>query len=552
MSNTIRLSTLLILSAACAFCTISSAQYYGRERVFRGVQTSRYQVEVQKSAGIDIRLSNGLSAIEDGWAAVQLVGDAQPKRLKLDGRKSTRDAVANVLGEGKSLLLGGKGFLYNINAYETQPFLTLRLAYQNDTKKPVQVQRLIVLAGTAGKESGLMFGPAAQQTQLLTSAGPEPCDRSRVWTGAAQGYGSIAAWESGEGHVLVAGFLGVPLPSGRFLVSFPAPPAEPVEKRYGGDFTFEWVPEKPVTLEPGARFELPALYLSVAGQDPIEEVRRFGRAFELSIDPAALPAAPACACEPTWGMVDSLTHAIRQAYLPAAVRGNPFACMTNPLPADATQQQMLSTAMAFLGNDATGTPLAHPATKAPLSPPATPLAPFGADTPEVWSSVVNHNGTGWLLYALFNWSNASAVKSVPVPEGFSTVYDFWAKSYLGTATGSLDVEVPAGGVRVLCLRPFAEEPMLIGATHNIACGSREITSLTWDASSQTYTGKCDAVRGEEMDYLLLVPEGLKAQRATPSLGEARYSQKDRLVRLSVIGGETGPMEWQVTFAPAAK
>ncbi len=139
-----------------------------------------------------------------------------------------------------------------------------------------------------------------------------------------------------------------------------------------------------------------------------------------------------------------------------------------------------------------------------------------------------------------------------MPEGFSTVYDFWAKSYLGTATDKLDVEVPAGGVRVLCLRPFAEQPMLIGATHNIACGSREVTSLAWDAASQTYSGKCEAERGEEMSYVILVPEGLKAQRAIPSLGEANFSQKERLVRLTVIAGETGPMDWQVTFAPGGK
>jgi len=545
---------LLTLTIAVSFSTAlaANAQYFGSERVFRGVQTSRYQVEVQKSAGIDIRLSNGMVAVEDGWAAVKLAGENKLRRLRLDGRKSTRDTVANALGEGKSLLLGGKGFLYAINAYETQPFLTLRLAYQNDTKNPVQIESLTVLAGNAGKESGLMFGPAAQQTRLLTTAGPGICDRARVWTGEAQGFGSIAAWESTEGHVLVAGFLGAPLTSGRLLVSFPPTPAETGGKRYGGNFSFDWVPDKPVTLEPGARLELPPLYLSVAGQDPVEEMRRFGRAFELSMDPAALPATGDCLCDTSWPLLDTLVHGIRQAHLPALVRGNPLGCVDKTLPTDTTQRQMLTTALAFMGSEASDSPLATPVTATPLSPAATPLDPFSPDTPEVWRSLVNKNGTGWLLYAVFNWSAAATVKQLPLPEGYSTVYDFWAKSYLGTATGTLDVEVPAGGVRVLCLRPYAEQPVLIGALHNIGCGSREIESLAWDAASQTYTGTCEAKRGEEMEYLILAPEGLKAQRATPSLGEARYSQKDRLVRLSVVAGENGPMQWQVSFAPAAK
>ena len=130
----------MLITALVATSSVS-AQLFGRERTLRGVQTTRYEVTVQKSAGIDIRLGNGAMALEDGMASVQLVGDKQPRKLKLDARRSSRDVVANGLGQGKSLLLGGKDFLYAINSFETQPFLTLRLAYVNGSNKPVEVEK---------------------------------------------------------------------------------------------------------------------------------------------------------------------------------------------------------------------------------------------------------------------------------------------------------------------------------------------------------------------------------------------------------------------------
>ena len=295
MMTTSTRAALLLITALVATSSVS-AQLFGRERTLRGVQTTRYEVTVQKSAGIDIRLGNGAMALEDGMASVQLVGDKQPRKLKLDARRSSRDVVANGLGQGKSLLLGGKDFLYAINSFETQPFLTLRLAYVNGSNKPVEVEKLVVLSSVGGKEAGLMLGAGAAQARLLAGRGPD-CATAEVLTGQAEATGQLAAWNTASGRVMVAGFLGVPATAGRFSISFAGEQTEET----GGAFSFEWIPDTPVRLEPQAQLEVPPLYLSLAGTEPIKEVRRFVRAMEISVDPALLPVHPPCDYE-SWGM----------------------------------------------------------------------------------------------------------------------------------------------------------------------------------------------------------------------------------------------------------
>jgi hypothetical protein len=117
-----------------------------------------------------------------------------------------------------------------------------------------------------------------------------------VLTGQADAIGQLAAWNAAAGRVMIAGFLGVPATAGRFSISFVGEQTEET----GGAFSFEWIPDTPVRLEPQAQLEVPPLYLSLAGTEPIKEVRRFVRAMEISVDPALLPVHPPCDYE-SWG-----------------------------------------------------------------------------------------------------------------------------------------------------------------------------------------------------------------------------------------------------------
>lgn len=505
-----------VMLAALSAVPLADAQVFGREKVLRGAQTARYEINIQKSALLDARLANGAAVIEDAWCGVVLQGDKQPRRLKLNARASQRDLASTRLGHGKSLLLGSEDFLYAINTFETQPFFTLRMAYENSGKKPLVIERLIVLAGKAGQESGLLLGGNPLQARMLAAFGADPCALPPVASGGAEGSGAIAAWNPTSGRVVVAGFLGAPLSAGRFSVALTGD----ATGESGAAFSFEWVPDAPVALEPGDALELPPLYVSIAETNPVEALRRYGRAFELSL-PEDLPvAASALGCD-SWSLEQCLTAAAHRFFIPARL------LQSYPCAMPATT--IGSTLAALL--DAKG-----------LGATAHPVGLFDEARPLIWSAPLAMDAGYWQVFAVFNPdSTAPATRRISLPETYQTVYDYGAQRYLGTAADHLQVEVPPGGVRILCLRAHEDHPMIIGASA-IDGGASTLLSSSYDESTRTLKARS---RGGA-SYKVLMPEGWVALNAEG----AELSREDRVLTVTALPGEE-MRDWSIAFAPGA-
>ncbi|MFM1922144.1 MAG: hypothetical protein RLZZ303_3778 [Candidatus Hydrogenedentota bacterium] len=501
---------------ALAVASLADAQVFGRENVLRGAQTARYEINIQKSALLDARLANGAAVIEDAWCGVVLQGDPQPRRLKLNARASQRDLASTRLGQGKSLLLGSEDFLYAINTFETQPFFTLRMAYENSGKKALSIERLIVLAGKAGKESGLLLGGDPLQARMLAALGADPCALPPLSSGSAEGRGAMSVWNPTSGRVIVVGFLGAPLSAGRFSVAVTGDTAEEA----GAAFSFEWVPDAPVTLQPGDALELPPLYISIAETNPAEALRRYGRAFELSL-PEELPGeADGPGCE-SWSFEECLTAAAHRFFIPARLLQS-YPCAT---PATNTG----STLAALL--DGSG-----------LGATAHPVGLFDEASPHTWSVPITTDSGYWQVFALFNPdSTAPATRRISLPETYQTVYDYWAQRYLGTAADHLQVEVPPGGVRVLCLRAHEDRPMIIGAS-DIDGGAARLLASSYEESARTLAVKSQG----GVSYKVLMPEGWQPLSASG----VELSREDRVLTASVPAGDE-PCAWSIVFAPEA-
>jgi hypothetical protein len=187
-----------------------------------------------------------------------------------------------------------------------------------------------------------------------------------------------------------------------------------------------------------------------------------------------------------------------------------------------------------------------------LPRPARPLDLFQEATPRVWHTRLDGPAGAWHLLALFNWSDDTPAV-IPVPLAalgigageYVTVFDVWEGQYRGTATHELPVQVPRGSVRLLGLRAYTGEPMLLASNRHIGMGALDHKEVRWDAQSRTLSGSFEAVA--DFDYVLhcLLPVGHNVQSATCSAGAVTFAQDKRVVRLQFRSAAAGPCRWSV-------
>ncbi len=98
------------------------------------------------------------------------------------------------------------------------------------------------------------------------------------------------------------------------------------------------------------------------------------------------------------------------------------------------------------------------------------------------------------VIVIANWNRDLAL-STPIPfarfgfvaDAYYTVYDFWQRQYLGTASNTLNISIPPGETTVLVCRPFLGHPMLVSTGENLAQDYPALRRADWDAQARTLT-----------------------------------------------------------------
>lgn len=186
--------------------------------------------------------------------------------------------------------------------------------------------------------------------------------------------------------------------------------------------------------------------------------------------------------------------------------------------------------------------------------PAQPIDVFREGEPRIWHLPLRTDAGAWDIVGLFNWDETGeSLVSLPFdalgidPRAFYTVYDFWPQQYLGTATGQLDVKVPASSVRLLGLRRLEETPMLIACDRHYTQGALDHTAVVWDAAARTLTGHFTAVAQTPYVITVSVPMGYTPKGASWSGGEATLASADTAATVRFNAETPGPATWQVQF-----
>jgi hypothetical protein len=238
------------------------------------------------------------------------------------------------------------------------------------------------------------------------------------------------------------------------------------------------------------------------------------------------------------GAESALTEAQQQAWLTAtALLGGPVTFGTPPSALGETQRGWLTKLLPSMQR------------------PARPLDLFQDGPPQVWHLPLEGSAGDSHVLALFNW-DPDKVTYLPLnlaelgvgPAQYMTVFDFWGASYLGTAQGTLDVEIAPGSVRLLGLRPYEGRPMLIATDRHFTQGATYHLEVTWNAGTGTLRGTFTGVAGVPVKLWILQPAGYGITGMWVAGEEVPYEAAETAVVVTVTPEETGAVSWEAVFA----
>lgn len=271
-----------------------------------------------------------------------------------------------------------------------------------------------------------------------------------------------------------------------------------------------------------------------------------------------------------WGAVDALSNAIRRFYLSPGlyVMDQDCAFFTTPEVRERWQVKealtrnqsiawltgaALTGGVVKIGNAfSTLTPADFDILKRLLPVPEQPARPidlFETDHPAIWYMPLSTAAGEWDTLGLFNWDPAAPqtlsvdfAKLGLIQGAYYTVFDFWQQQYLGTATGSLSVQVPPGSVRLLGLRPYEDRPMFLAHDRHLLQGAMEYNKLAWDPNTLTLSGSFEAIEATTYTAYVLVPEPYQPLDNGPE-----WTAQDKLLIGKIPAAVTGEKNWQLHF-----
>ncbi|MBI4559525.1 MAG: alpha-galactosidase [Candidatus Hydrogenedentes bacterium] len=188
------------------------------------------------------------------------------------------------------------------------------------------------------------------------------------------------------------------------------------------------------------------------------------------------------------------------------------------------------------------------------SRPARPVDLFERENPTIWSLPIKTEIGEWQVVGVFNWDDA-AEHTIAVdfsrlglnPEKYYTVYDFWRDRYYGTARERVDLNVPAGSVCLLGLRPYLERPMFLSTDRHFTQGATDFTALSWDEAARVLSGVFDGIEDTVYNLRVLVPENFTVRDTKISCGPVQTSMDGRVLKIGFHCARQGPVDWSVQF-----
>ena len=181
------------------------------------------------------------------------------------------------------------------------------------------------------------------------------------------------------------------------------------------------------------------------------------------------------------------------------------------------------------------------------------VCPHPSSFPKALDMKVNAVSGSYDVTALYNWKNTPDkkglyfVKDLGLYAGRKYVlFDFWSKQLLGVYTDSINLDVPAHGVRALIIKPLTGNPLLLATSRHIS-GAYSIKKLDWNNPAHTLTGVSKTVPGAPYSIYIYVPERFTFTNVKTNAKLVSKSISGRLLKITLQGQEK-PVRWSLFFS----
>jgi len=129
------------------------------------------------------------------------------------------------------------------------------------------------------------------------------------------------------------------------------------------------------------------------------------------------------------------------------------------------------------------------------------------------------------------------------------VYEFWTKRLLGSfvggfAPGPVD---PVFRCQALAVRERRPHPQLVATSRHVTCGGVDLADVRWDEGA--LSGRSLVVAGDPYEICLTEPEGYRLESfECPAVPSAELSREGGLLRVRLLPGTAGPVNWTARFS----
>ncbi len=186
--------------------------------------------------------------------------------------------------------------------------------------------------------------------------------------------------------------------------------------------------------------------------------------------------------------------------------------------------------------------------------PARPVGLFNDGLPHILALPLNDATGRWHLVGVFNWDGDGPANvtlnmtQLGMQFGqYYTVYDFWRQHYHGSAIRQLNVQVPAGGVRLLAFRRRTDHPTFLSMDNHFMQGALDLSAVQWRPGERTLSGTIETAAATPYRVHIFVPEGYSVSTATADGAPVEWTGDGWVTSLAFYAETGGPVDWSVTF-----
>jgi hypothetical protein len=182
-----------------------------------------------------------------------------------------------------------------------------------------------------------------------------------------------------------------------------------------------------------------------------------------------------------------------------------------------------------------------------------------AGFPQVYVVPVDKPWGRSFILNVMNWNGAASLnKQLNLPRCFGSapgqsfhVYDFFAGRYLGTATDTINVTVPAQDCIVYALVPAATvpQPQVVSTNRHITQGGVDLTALSWNSGTRQLSGTSTAlVTGVPYTIAVYVPTGFTLAGAyAGGVPMQVHAGTDGVTRATISSPTATTVSWIMDF-----